>query len=64
MIGETIKHWRIKRKLTQQQLADIIGYKDVKCIGKYENGRKTPSYTTLLKIMDAMNVEIFFRNKK
>lgn len=65
MIGETIKYWREKRGLTQQQLADLVGLKDVKIIGKYENGKKNPSLEpTLNKILSALEVGMFFKSIK
>ena len=47
--GNRLKTLRIKKKLTQQQLADLLGLtKSV--ISAYENGLRYPAYDVLIKI--------------
>ena len=47
--GSRLKTLRIKKKLTQQQLADLLGLtKSV--ISAYENGLRYPAYDVLIKI--------------
>ncbi|MBR0236029.1 MAG: helix-turn-helix transcriptional regulator [Clostridia bacterium] len=38
--GEIIKNLRIERKMTQRQLADLLGYSDLSSISKIEKGVK------------------------
>ena len=47
--GNRLKTLRIQKKLTQQQLADLLGLtKSV--ISAYENGLRYPAYDVLIKI--------------
>lgn len=54
-LGENIKKIRLKKNLTQQQLADNIGLKAI-TIRKYENNEREPNIETLQKIADTLNV--------
>lgn len=54
-LGNKLKTLRLKKELTQQQLADILGVtKSV--ISAYENGMRYPSYALLIKIARIFHV--------
>jgi Predicted transcription factor, homolog of eukaryotic MBF1 len=56
-IGKNIKNFRKNKKLTQKQLADIIGV-SVVTIQNYENGRREPNMETLKKIASALDIKL------
>lgn len=56
--GELIKQYRIKRNLTQEQLGKKIGV-TMQYIGQYERGLRNPKISTLKKIADALDVDVF-----
>ena len=56
-IGEQIRKSRNSIKMTQQELADVIG-KSVPSIQKYEIGAVTPPLNVLIDIADALDVSI------
>lgn len=57
--GNRLKTLRIKKKLTQQQLADLLGLtKSV--ISAYENGLSYPAYDVLIKIARIFKVSTDF----
>lgn len=57
--GNRLKTLRIKKKLTQQQLADLLGLtKSV--MSAYENGLRYPAYDVLIKISRIFKVSTDF----
>ena len=56
-IGERIKANRLKRGLTQKELADLLGISPVN-ISQLENGNRSPTYATLMKIAKALDVNM------
>ena len=56
-IGENIKFFRKENKLTQKQLADLIGV-SYQQISQYECGKRNPKIDTLRKIASALNVPL------
>jgi len=56
-LGNNIKKYRTIAKLTQGQLAEIIGCSD-RHIGHIEKGQNAPSVDTLVSIANALNVGI------
>lgn len=57
--GNRLKTLRIKKKLTQQQLADLLGLtKSV--MSAYENGLRYPAYDVLIKIARIFKVSTDF----
>ena len=57
--GNRLKTLRINKKLTQQQLADLLGLtKSV--ISAYENGLRYPAYDVLIKIARIFKVSTDF----
>lgn len=61
---KNLKIARIRRGLTQNELAAIIGLRG-QSISDYESGRTNPSYETMRKIAQALNAtvdELFYGN--
>lgn len=56
-IGENIKLFRKKNKLTQKQLSELIGVSTI-TIQNYENNRRKPSIDTLQNISTALHVPL------
>ena len=56
LIGFNIKIYRLKRNLTQFQLAEMINVNE-KYIGKIESGKQNITLKTLHKLLTALNVE-------
>ena len=52
-----IKKIRELQKLTQKELGNMLGVTDA-AIGLWENGKRDPSYETLLKIGEALNCSV------
>lgn len=57
IIALNIKIERIKKNLTQEQLAEISGI-STKHITKIENGKVTPSSYLLYKIAQSLNISL------
>lgn len=57
-IGETIRKRRIALGLSQQQLADLCGYKTRGAINKIETGVRAPLQSKLPLICDALNISL------
>lgn len=62
MLGKNIREQREKAGLTQEQLAEKIGY-DRSTLAKWENGTKEPLAVALKVVAEALNVgvEIFYK---
>lgn len=56
-VGEMIIEARIIKKLTQSQLAELVGTKQPS-IARIENGSSLPSLSFLQKIADALNTRL------
>ena len=54
-IAESLKRFRKKFNLTQQQVADTLGIKQ-QSYGPYESKSVTPSASTIVKLANAYNV--------
>ncbi len=55
--GKRIAELRTKRKLTQEQLAELIDY-STNHISKLELARTNPSFSIIVKIADALKVNM------
>lgn len=53
MIGKRVKELRIKRKLSQQELGDLIGVTKVSICG-YESGSRIPNLDKLIRLADVL----------
>ncbi len=58
LLGLKIKEVRKQRKITQEQLAEMLDL-DVGYISKLEVGRNFPTIGTLEKIAEALGVELY-----
>lgn len=56
-IGQRIRGWRIRKKMTQEQMATLIE-REPAYISRIENGRQKPSLDTLLRICCALELDI------
>ena len=57
-LGQKIQMLRKKRRLTQEQFAELISI-DPKNVSKIENGNNYPSAETLTSIAKALEVDIY-----
>nr|MBO2495053.1 XRE family transcriptional regulator [Clostridia bacterium] len=55
MIGRKIKELRLKKGITQEELAKVLGV-TTSMVGMYETGARKPSYEVLNKIARYFNV--------
>ena len=55
LLGMRLKEIRENRKYTQDKLAELVGI-DPKHLSRIENGRNYPSFETLEKILDNLEV--------
>ena len=55
MLGKRLKRLRTENKMTQRNLAEVIGVTHVSISG-YESGKRTPDTETLTKLADYFNV--------
>jgi len=56
-IGKNIRKYRVKKGLTQLDLAATCGF-DESAIGRLENGNTNPTIKTLLKLAKALEVKL------
>ena len=57
VLGELIKQTRIERKLTQEQLGDLIGVQKAQ-ISRLENHTGNVTLSTILKVFTALKAKI------
>lgn len=57
MIGENLKNVRKKHKLTQQDIANVLGI-DRSTYTFYETGKTSPSISTVYKLAEIYNVTV------
>ena len=60
--GQMIKEVRREKKLTQDQLGELIGVTKSQ-ISKLENGTSNMTIGTIFKVFEAMNSEVHFEVK-
>lgn len=56
-IGERIKRYRTERKMSRNELADLLGV-SFSTISKYEQGDREPSISTLIEISKILDISI------
>jgi len=59
LIGDMIKKVRKDRKLTQEELGELVGVKKSQ-ISRLENNTKNVTVETIIKIFNAMKAEVNF----
>ncbi len=57
--GERLRFLREERKLGQKEVGDLLDV-SVSSVGKYENGERTPSPDTIIKLADFFDVSADF----
>lgn len=57
VVGKKIKNRRLELHLTQKKLGELCGIPD-SAIRKYESGKITPKYLTLLRIAVALQTTV------
>ncbi len=55
LIGKNVRYYRIKRKMTQDELSNIIG-KNPSAITRVESGQRMTSVRTLYAVAEALNI--------
>lgn len=55
MMGQRIKEARLKKKLNQTELADLIGVAPAE-VSQYESGKRKPRWDKFPKLLDALDV--------
>ena len=61
--GEAIRRFRKLRGLNQQQLADLAGC-SIMYVSQLERGKETAELGKALKILNALDVEVSFKDKR
>lgn len=59
-IGETIAKRRKKQGLSQTELAERLGISQ-QILSQYENGKRNPKLTNLIRILEVLGCEIVVR---
>ena len=59
LLGQAIKQARQERKLTQEELGELVGVKKAQ-ISKIENSMTDARFTTILKVFNALGAKINF----
>ena len=60
-LGEKIRQLRKAKKLTQEQLAEMIGI-DEKHLSRIEKGYHSPKYSIMQKLANALDFNLFAMN--
>jgi Predicted transcriptional regulators len=58
VIGERIKELRIKKNMTQQDLADMLGNITATGVSYWENGKAKPDASVIIKLSNFFDVTI------
>ncbi len=63
--GKRLRYLRRDRDITQEQLAELIG-RTVNFVGMLERGESSPTFETLEKLAEVLNVDVaeFFKFDK
>lgn len=56
-LGEAVRQLRGQAEMSQEELAEAAGT-DLTQVGGIERGVRNPSYTTLLRLADALRTEV------
>jgi len=57
MLANNIKYYRMMKNLSQERLAQLVGLNKM-AISNYETGKRTPDYTTIRKLSNALGISI------
>lgn len=61
--GEAMRRFRKMRGLTQQEVADLAGC-SIMYVSMLERGKETAELGKALKILDVLDVEVTFKDRK
>ena len=61
--GEAMRRFRKMRGLTQQEVADLAGC-SIMYVSMLERGKETAELGKALKVLDALDVEVTFKDRK
>lgn len=56
-LPQLLKQARVKASLTQEQLANLLGYSRV-AIARYEGGQREPSIDDLVKLATLLDIDL------
>lgn len=56
-LGEAVRRLRLEAEMSQEELAEAAGT-DLTQVGGVERGVRNPSYTTLLRLADALGTSV------
>jgi transcriptional regulator with XRE-family HTH domain len=57
MFSQRLEQLRLKKELTQQQMADILGVTR-QAYGNYESGKREPDFSTLTRLANFFGVSV------
>lgn len=57
-LGKNIRYLRYHKGMSQEELADYLGYKNYTTIQKWESGKTEPPVSTLKKMSELFNVSM------
>jgi len=55
-IGANVQRWRVRRDLTQEKLAEVVGL-DARFLRRVERGTVNLRFDTIVRLADALGVE-------
>lgn len=55
IVGRNVRHFRLKKRLTQEEFAEISGLSQ-QYISSLENGRRNPTVVTVFELSQALGV--------
>lgn len=58
LIGKNIRYLRVKARMTQRELADVLGYKSATTVQKWEIGENEPPPKTLGKLAKMFHCDV------
>lgn len=58
VLGKNIRYLRKQKNMSQDKLAELLGYKSFTTIQKWESGVAEPPFKTLVKIADLFRVDV------
>lgn len=59
LLGQAIRQVRLERKLTQEQLGELVGVQKAQ-ISKLENSVKNARFETIMRVFDALGATVNF----
>ena len=58
MFAKNVKYLRQRRRMTQQELSDLLGYKTSVTVHKWETGENTPPVNAMVKVARVFGVSL------